>query len=270
MNARFTDKAFWQALLPQLTIGTPGGPAEALDFSEPELAQISSGLSQDGYLRLPALFGAADVAPLADAMLILTDAEIPPVYIYLFDQSWRIFAKLDRLVSHFLGDRYGVLPNFWAWHLDRPGQSGWPPHRDCNIPTVLSAGDEMILLSLSLWISLTAVDARNGCMHVIPRRCQDRYDREPALLKDIDPADDVALAAPAGSVLGWPQDLYHWGGAFTPAARNPRSSLSFEFQNRAFDPLAEPLLDVNHPPDFETRLDLINDQFKKYRHIAGD
>ena len=48
---------------------------------------------------------------------------------------------------------------------------------------------------------------------------------------------------------------------------SPRSSLSFEFQNRVFEPLAEPLLDVKNPPDFETRLALINGQFEKYRHI---
>lgn len=264
------SRDFWRVLLPQLTLDANGDAPDDLGFSTESLDAISADLWRDGYIRLPAVFDAAQTEPLAQAMLTLTETKIPPVYIYLYDQPWQMFARLNRLISHFLGPQYAVLPNFWAWHLDRPGSSGWPPHRDCNVPTVIDAGGENILISLSLWISLTPANQSNGCMHVIPRNRQAEYDCDPSLLENINPADDIPLAVPAGSVLGWPQDLFHWGGAYTARAKNPRSSLSFEFQNRTFAPLAEPLLDVKSPPDFKTRLDLINGQFEKYRHIVPE
>jgi hypothetical protein len=61
--------------------------------------------------------------------------------------------------------------------------------------------------------------------------------------------------------------LYHWGGIYSSKARNSRLSLSLEFQSRAFDPLAEPLLDLKELLPFQERRALIATQFAKYRHI---
>lgn len=162
MNARYADKAFWLDLLPQLSISSDVAPGGDISFSDTELDRISDKFWKQGYLCLPALLDMAEISSLERAMRALSGAEIPPVYIYLFDQPWQIFARLNQLVAHFLGGGYALLPNFWAWHLDRPGKSGWPVHRDCSAPTVVDAGGENILISLSLWISLTPSDARNG------------------------------------------------------------------------------------------------------------
>jgi hypothetical protein len=69
--------------------------------------------------------------------------------------------------------------------------------------------------------------------------------------------------------MGWRQDVYHWGGRASAYAREPRISLSLEFQNAAFDPLAEQLLSLEHAPAFLDRLCLIAAQFEKYRHMQS-
>lgn len=185
------------------------------------------------------------------------------MYIYLFDQPWWLFARLGVLLRHFVGDEFGVLPNLWAWHLDREGARGWPPHRDCDAETVFGEGEDAVLMSLSLWLPLTDADESNGCMYVVPKA----HVVAGNALQKPDLLDARPLSAKAGSVLGWRQDLHHWGGSYTTAAKNPRISLSLEFQNMAFEPLAEPLINVRRPPSFEMRQKLIKEQFAKYRHI---
>lgn len=252
----------WLALAPDLSIGGEAS-IEELTFSSSMLSDISTSLWEDGYLSLPPLFDPSELASVRDAIFALFEQDIPPVYIYLFDQPWWLFARLGPLLRHFVGENFGVLPNLWAWHLNREGARGWPPHRDCDAMTVFGEGEDAVLMSLSLWLPLTDADESNGCMYIVP---QSRYEANSASQK-ADLMDARSLPAKAGSVLGWPQDVYHWGGSYTSAAKNPRVSLSLEFQNRAFDPLADPLMDMGKLPPFEIRRSLIQDQFAKYRHI---
>ncbi|WP_025898118.1 phytanoyl-CoA dioxygenase family protein [Sneathiella glossodoripedis] len=255
----------WLKICPHLTIGTPFGDP-CLSFDENELEQIAAGLHQRGYFSVPGRFERQEIAPILNGMRCLKDHSIPPVYIYLYDQPWFLFEKLKTLLSYILGEQYALLPNFWAWHLTSAGEQGWPIHRDCDAQTVFDMGEDRLLMSLSLWIPLTDVDEQNGCMHVV------EYPKEKALQKAGIEAEDMlkaatALPAPAGSVLGWPQDVLHFGGTYTEQAQNERASLSFEFQNTAFDPLATPLLDTSSPPPFEQRLELLSLQIEKYKHI---
>lgn len=256
------EKEDWLALASGLSIGADAFIDE-LPFSPSRLREISGSFWEEGYLSLSPLFGEDELAPIRDAIYALSEQDIPPVYIYLFDQPWWLFARLGVLLRHFAGEKFGVLPNLWAWHLDREGARGWPPHRDCDAETVFGEGEDAVLMSLSLWLPLTDADESNGCMYVVP---ESRH-----VARGVSQKTDLLGARPlpvkAGSVLGWPQDLYHWGGEYTPMAKNPRVSLSLEFQNGAFDPLAEPLMDMGKLPPFETRRRLIQDQFAKYRHI---
>ena len=104
-------------------------------------------------------------------------------------------------------------------------------------------------------------------MVVLPRSREMLYDPAITDPAQINADDAIALPAKAGSVLGWSQDLYHWS-AYVPAnAKEPRISLSLEFQNPAFAQLAEPLLDIGRPPPFKDRLSLILRQFEKYKHM---
>lgn len=231
------------------------------------LSQIAAHLWDKGYLQLDPLFSLGDLAPISAALDQLKAASIPPVYIYLFDQPWQLFERLRNLIQHFLGADYALLPNFWAWHLDTVGDGGWPPHRDCDAQTVFDIGGDKLLMSLSLWVPLTDVDEENGCMYVIERDQETEIRALQSPPKEDLLAFAAALPAKAGSVLGWPQDVMHFGGTYGPGAKNTRKSLSFEFQNAAFDPLVEPLLDTRTLPGFDVRKKLLSAQFEKYQHI---
>lgn len=264
MPDKFTEKD-WLSFAPQLSIGACQ-TVDEIDFPESALRGIADHFWAQGYLRIPDVLGDHELAPVRDAMQALHYRGIPPVYIYLYDQPWLLFARLGELVRHFLGETFAVLPNLWAWHLSREGERGWPPHLDCDAQTVFGVGDAAVLMSLSLWLPLTDANEENGCMYVLPRP-KEAGCRNAFSLENINVGDAVALPVKAGSVLGWPQDLYHWGGAYSTKAQNSRLSLSLEFQNCAFDPLAEPLLDLTDLPPYRERRALIEAQFTNYRHI---
>lgn len=251
----------WRRLIPELAIGKRAAGAE-IGFTDAALSEISDSLWEYGYFTCSPVFAASDIAPIETGMKRLAAVGLPPVYIYLYDEPWQIAAKLGALVRHFLGESFAILPNLWAWHLAKDGETGWPLHRDCSARTVFGKGPAAVLLSLSLWLPITDADERNGCMYVVPKS---------GLNENGEPSShamaEIALPARAGSVLGWRQDLLHRGGRFGPDAVGPRLSLSFEFQNRAFDPLVEPLIDPGSFPDFSLRDSLIRAQFAKYRHI---
>ncbi len=261
-------KAEWEMLCPDLTIGTMDAPA-IFEFENEALSQISDHFWEEGYLKLDQVFPLSEIDILSKALDILDGANIPPVYIYVYDQPWLVFERLRALIAHFLGTDYALLPNLWAWHLSKPGDAGWPPHKDCDSQTVFPIGPDKLLLSLSLWIPLTDVTEESGCMYVIPRRNEGKISEAMELERDRLKALAIPLPAKAGSVMGWPQDLIHWGGEFSTAANQPRKSLSFEFQNTSFEPLVTPLLDTGNPPLFDQRIQLIGQQFEKYRHIAN-
>lgn len=267
--SKLSDPGYWRGLAPQLTISDAPRRSADVDFSEDALNNISARFHEEGYLYLEPVFDEHRLTPIRDGILALGGAGVPPVFIYLYDQPYALFMSLRRLIGYFLGQRFALLPNLWAWNIPpTEGASGWSPHQDCEATTRFpdGTGGDM-LMSLSLWIPLTDATLDNGCMSVLPRTNERFYDFPLDDPDGINPAHAVALPAKAGSVLGWPQDLYHWSNKVTKNASGPRLSLSLEFQNPAFDPLVPPLLDVARPPSFETRLGLVRQQFSKYRHM---
>ena len=191
----------------------------------------------------------------------------PPAFIYAYDECWDLFHQLDQFLSHFLGDDFGLLPHFWAWHINRDeggATSGWPPHVD--YPGECAFFDDF-LVSLSLWIPLTEATPENGCMNILPLSRQKEYDSPIKEPEDIHLQDVRCLPAKPGSLLGWRQDLWHWSGRSSKYAKEPRISLSLEFQNRAFEPLCPPLYDLTNPPNPDQRIRLICGQFAKYDHM---
>ena len=229
---------FWRRLNPQLSLSADPPAVAARRFTPDQLDQVSRQLEEEGYLFLPPLLSAKEIARLRLGVERLVARDFPPAFAYLYDDYWQLFASLSPLLARFLGDRFRLLPNFWAWHV-APGEenSGWP------------------------------ATPENGCIYVLPLSREAHYDRPVEGPADLDLQDIRALPAQAGSVLGWRQDLFHWGARSTRRASQPRISLSLEFQNAAFDPLATPLLQADQPPGFTERLALILAQFDKYRHM---
>lgn len=258
----------WITLVPDLTIGASDSIVEIV-FPEKDLETIADQFWARGYLALPPVLTRSRVQQLAEAATVLQAHDLPPVCLFLFDQPWQLFAELNGLLRHFLGASFAVLPNLWAWHLNRPGQAGWPMHRDCDAETVFKVGEDELLMSLSLWIPLTDTNEANGCMHVVPRPLSNLLENASDDPRTYLAKKSQPLPAAAGAVLGWAQDIYHWGGEFTQRAAGPRISLSLEFQNMSFDPLDEPLIMLSDLPDFDQRRTLIMGQFAKYRHMEA-
>ncbi|OSQ36147.1 phytanoyl-CoA dioxygenase family protein [Thalassospira mesophila] len=267
---------FWRQLNPDLHIdghagaanGHDTGPMAAgmlFDPAKIDFSTLSDRFWDEGYFLLSDVLAVDVLARVRNAIERLVAARLPPAMIYLYDEAWQVFAALSPLLSHFLGDRVALLPHFWAWHIDPGAQGkGWPPHRDYQGESVI--GDDM-LISLSLWVPLSDATPENGCMYVLPRSFERWYKSPVSKPQDVLLQDVRALPAVPGAVMGWRQDVYHWGGRASSYAASPRISLSLEFQNAAFDPLGEPLLDMTSPPQFKTRLALIGAQFAKYQHM---
>ena len=260
---------FWRDLCPQLSITENKLACNVLDtIDDALLSQVSDSLWRDGYLNCPELFSEADLHPLRSAMELFHQENIPQAYIYLYDETWMLFLRARNLLSNFLGEDYRILPHFWAWYIEPGKGKGWPPHRDSADQSVIEMYGQEMLVSLSLWLPLTDATPENGCMSVLPLSCEREYSTPITDASQIPVQDVLSLPAKAGSLLGWRQDLFHWGGRSHTSAHAPRLSLSLEFQNAALDPLCEPLLDPWQPPSPKDRLKLIGEQFEKYTHIA--
>ncbi len=267
-----TQREIWQQLNPQLTISTGIDPVVAVDEIGAgdggfDGAELSDRFWDEGYFLIEDILPKDELAKLRQGIETLVSNGMSPALIYLYDEAWQVFRRLKPLLSHFLGERVALLPHFWAWHVD-PGQDGrgWPPHRDYQGESVV--GDDM-LISLSFWVPLSNASPDNGCMYVLPRSFEKCYDLAVTKPEDVFLQDVRALPAGPGAVMGWRQDLYHWGGRASKHASEPRISLSLEFQNAVFDPMADQLLDLEKAPEFMDRLGLIASQFEKYQHMQS-
>ncbi|QPO10660.1 phytanoyl-CoA dioxygenase family protein [Thalassospira sp. A40-3] len=267
-----TNIQVWQKLNPQLSISngvSPGTDVAEIgaDKGGFDGGALSERFWDEGYFLIHDVLPAGELEKLRGGIEVLVANGLSPALIYLYDEAWDVFRRLRPLLTHFLGDRIALLPHFWAWHVGSDvGGSGWPPHRDYQGESTI--GDEM-LISLSLWVPLSNATPENGCMHVLPRNFEKGYPAPVSEPGEVRLQDIRALPAKPGAVMGWRQDLYHWGGRASPYASEPRISLSLEFQNAAFDPLADQLLGLDHPPVFLERLALIAKQFEKYRHMQS-
>lgn len=266
------EARIWQLLNPQLSISHPGQPVGQVEEIGArdggfDASSLSERFWDEGYFFIRDILPRDELGKLRQGIETLVANGLSPALIYLYDEAWKVFVRLRPLLNHFLGDRIALLPHFWAWHVDpKGGGRGWPPHRDYQGESAI--GDDM-LISLSLWVPLSNATPENGCMYVLPRSFEKCYDSPVNSPQDVALQDARALPAEPGAVMGWRQDLYHWGGRASPYAEEPRISLSLEFQNAVFEPLAEQLLDMTCPPEFLQRLELIAWQFEKYQHMQS-
>lgn len=251
-------------MAPHLTIGAEDAQIRpALDDVTAE--RRANDLMADGYCRMVGAIDDTTISSLRRAVAGVRKLGLPPVFVFVFDQTWRIAARMHPLLDRTLLPGYRVLASFWAWHIEpKTEDAGWRPHRDRTVDTIDADGRPRCV---TLWTALTDATPDNGCIYILPASRDPAYRKSFKSTLVTDLPDVRALPATAGTVLCWDHALLHWGARSNRRADGPRVSLAFEL-TRADDPLATPpLLDPRHPPPFEERLALIAKQLLAYQHM---
>lgn len=256
---------FWRSLAPCLHVGE-------LACSEPttprqSYTRLSERMRKDGY------FGDSDdrlieaAGAIGEAVKRCVELGLPPVFVWVFDESWDCFRRLAPVFRHFLGEDYRLLPSFWAWHVDpSKSEAGWQPHRDNS----KSLGPDGAPLSLTCWIPLTDANPLNSCIYVLPAHLDPCLAQPPSVLQAT-PNLALARALPAkpGEYLIWNQVVLHWGAMSSEFANGPRMSMALEFQRGDVPPFRAPLLEPQELPPFAVRIRLIAMQILQFTHMYG-
>jgi hypothetical protein len=261
------DPEFWRSLNPALSViedWSTQPPAE-IDLSTEDLEALLDDLKQDGYFQLDAILPEAEIFRMAVGIDELVQQDLPPVFAFVYDEFWRLRQRISHLLTAILGEGYLQLPDFWAWYIPPiDGYAGWGQHRDRGTNTLRPDG---LPNSLTLWLPLTDATPANGCMYMVPASQDPNY---PDNLQSIELENYQsvrALPAPAGSILGWNQNVLHWGGSSSRKATVPRISLAWEFQRGDIPAQRSPLLSPTDLFSFPQRLSLIGRQISQYAHM---
>lgn len=267
---RLSLPALRAALLPYLgglhvedtTLAARTAPLRA---TPDELDAVRRHMALEGYypFRARGRWRGHPLQAMAAAVERLSRAGIPPVFAFLADEFWLLYARLQPLLQAALDDEeYWLLPDFWAWHVDpSAGEAGWAPHRDLGARSLTADGAAGVL---SVWIPLVAVDSSTGCMMLLPRNRDPGHDQGRVEVSQVPLQDVRALHAEAGDVMIWSQSLLHWGSRGSPLAPRPRISVSMAVQRRSLAPFNPPLLRPDVLPDAGLRLEMIGKQLLQY------
>lgn len=258
---------FWLENFPGLTINdrlkTWNRPSPALPDETRNL--YFARMLEEGYFQDQSAACARIVPKLAEAVFRCRELDIPPPFIFLFDETWECFYAQDAMIRFFLGDAYKVLPDFWTWHVDpTAGEAGWRPHRDKGRATLAANG---VPTTLTLWIPLTESTPQNGCMYVLPANMDPVYNTENEKAWQVDMAAIRALPGKPGDVFCWNQAVLHWGSRTSRFAKGPRISMALEFQRGDINAWNTPLIEPFANLDFRQRLALVGKQILQYKHM---
>jgi hypothetical protein len=253
----------WRALAPALHVGAMCASSAPLDI-EPA-GVLAQALRCEGYIHTRPLDWRLPILEMAEVVCRFHSLGLPPVFVYLYDETWSLFGRLHGLLTALLGDNYALLPEFWAWYVDpATGDNGWAPHRDKGQRSLFADGTPK---SLTVWLPLTDATPLNGCIYVVPADRDPTYNTVDEQHLRFELSDIRALPAAAGSLLAWTQAIIHWGARTAPGRVGPRISLSCEFQRRVVAPFCKPLLSPTDPPEFADRLRLVARQIIRYQHM---
>jgi hypothetical protein len=262
------QEAFWRKHFPKLHITETLTP----EFAQQVVAKRPRNtvplnferMNVDGYFqdRDDTLVRLTPV--LADAVRTCKKLDIPPAFIFLFDEAWECFFSLHHALTPFLGD-YRILPDFWVWHVDpKAAESGWTPHRDKGRMALGPNGEP---LSLTVWVPMSDATPLSSCMYLLPKSRDPVYGTEQEKHWQIDYPAIRALPGRPGDFFCWNQAVLHWGSASSQFAEAPRISMALEFQRSDVAPFNQPLLPAFGNLDFRSRLWLIGKQIMQYRHM---
>ena len=229
------DPRFWRDHFPGLTLlqdARCAAPVNA-EAGEADHGVLWRRMLEEGYIQdRNAAF--EDLAPrLAEAVRACVALNIPPVFVFLFDEAWACFRSLEPMLNRMLGSGYRMLPDFWAWHVDpQAGEAGWAPHRDKGRHALAPDGSP---LSLTVWAPLSDATPLSSCMYVVPANQDPSYNTpHENSLRFALPAVRALPGAP-GDYFCWNQAILHWGSQSSRFAEAPRISMALEFQRRMAD-----------------------------------
>ena len=260
--AELSTIGFWRDLAPAMSID--GVERNSVTTPRQSFDRLTQRMLKDGYLQDTDDELSSVSVDLADTISRCVERGLQAVFVWLYDEPWQSFARLQPVIGHFLGADYKMLPDFWAWHVDpRKSESGWAPHVDRIGQNTLAPDGSP--LSLTCWIPLTNADPLNSCMYVVPAFLDPFYGRHMERQGGPRPETIRALPAKPGDYLIWNQAVLHWGSPSSEFAESLRMSMAIEFQRGDIAPFNAPLLD--RIPNFEGRLHLLAKQILQYRHM---
>ncbi len=254
---------FWQSLNPDLSVCQDLAlkPGTELIIDESHLQELLLNLKEEGYFQLDGLIPAQEVEKLAVGIERLQQHHLRPAFILVYDEAWQLFRRFSPLLSAILGSDYREI-TFWAWYIDpKKAETGWKPHID----RVSKLRPDGLTDSVNIWIALTNATPLNGCMYIVPANLDPSYGR--AVNQPEFPLQSIrALPVPAGSILCWNSQVWHWGGKSSTKATQPRISIAKEFQRGDVAPYVHPVLDPLVSLSLPERLGLVGLHILKYRN----
>ena len=269
INTNMNDKKFWQELCPELTIAEDSWRVTPIEVP---VRDVGSKIVTDGYFHesFNHWGTSCPLEDMAKCIERIKALDMHPVWCFVYDEFWFLTTRIHSYIKSVLGSRYRKLPEMWAWHVDPAKQErGWAIHRDRGPETLFEDGTPK---ALSIWIPLTDTNVENGCIHVVPAYDDIDYKNSEYTEELHDPTKAVALPAKAGDVLGWTQQLLHWGGETINTEAPPRISISVEFVAGYVEllddqPFRGSFLNPFIVPCFEEKTEIILNQIKQYEHM---
>jgi hypothetical protein len=237
--------------------------ADRAASSAPTTQGIAEAIRTSGWSALEAVLAPSETRPLIEAIDALGEEGVPPLFVYAFEATWEVGARIARTLSAALCAPYVVLADAWAFRVaPGPDHAGWSPHRG----TYELASDRSAPDSLNVWVALTDATVDNACMHLVPLDDDPGY---PSDLRSHAAAERARpLPVPAGTALFWNANVLHSGGRSSARARAPRISLTFTLRRAdhvrvrpetpAFDEVGG---------DLRARLDVIAAQIRVYGEL---
>jgi len=137
--ANWSDPAFWQKFAPELHVCDSEfiSNQTAVSFNADTLTDINTDLLAEGYTRFQPKEWLSDMSLLAVHAERLHTQNFLPVFSFVFDEYWLLFAKLREALSHVLGAAYQIMPETDAYIFCPPISTKITTHRK-KIPGLLT------------------------------------------------------------------------------------------------------------------------------------
>jgi hypothetical protein len=157
-----------------------------LRLSDAETDAINKHLARTGYFcsRVMEWGGDVSMPQIIEAMAELKRKGWPSAFVFAYKQPWLVIERLFDFAASVMGtEDLAIEPSVFAWLLDPPsgnveraGNNGFHlPHRDFSFTETFD--DRGAIKALSIWVPLSDVDARNGCMFVLPKEFDATHDK---------------------------------------------------------------------------------------------